>query len=178
MNHIQSNASSAIQTWPKSTQSQESALKEADFTAPITRAYMPPSLTDDWATPKAFYDKLDAIYKFDLDVAASSRNHLAKEWFGLDHPDDDRRDGLTADWYGHVWCNPPYGRGIKDWVLKASQHHDLVVMLLPARTDTKWFHEIVLPNAEVTFVKGRIKFGAGLAPAPFPSMIVEFPCCG
>ena len=58
--------------------------KVQDFIQPIqNRAYMPPSLTDDWATPKAFYDKLDAVHKFDLDVAASSRNHLAKEWFGL-----------------------------------------------------------------------------------------------
>lgn len=178
MNHIISNANSAIQTWQKSIQFQESASKEAVSTAQTSRAYMPPSLTDDWATPRAFYEQLDAIHKFDLDVAASSRNHLAKEWFGLDHPEEDRRNGLAADWYGHVWCNPPYGRGIKDWVLKASQHHDLVVMLLPARTDTKWFHELVLPNAEVTFIKGRIKFGAGLAPAPFPSMVVEFPCCG
>ncbi len=140
----------------------------------INRAYMPVSLTDDWATPRAFYDKLNEVHNFDLDVAASSTNHLCDEWFGLDHLDESRRDGLKADWYGHVWCNPPYGRGIKDWVLKASQHGDLVVMLLPARTDTKWFHDLVLPNAEVTFVRGRIKFGAGKAPAPFPSMIVRF----
>ncbi len=142
--------------------------------AQTSRAYMPISLTDDWATPKAFYDKLNEVHDFDLDVAASSSNHLCDEWYGLDHPDESRRDGLKADWYGHVFCNPPYGRGIKDWVLKASQHGDLVVMLLPARTDTKWFHELVLPNAEITFVKGRIKFGAGLAPAPFPSMVVRF----
>lgn len=157
----------------------ESSLKDQDSIQQIrSNAYMPPSVTDDWATPRAFFDKLDAIHNFDLDVAASSRNRMTEDYFGLDHEQDWRRDGLKADWYGHVWCNPPYGRGIKDWVLKASQHYDLVVMLLPARTDTKWFHELVLPNAEVTFVKGRIKFGAGLAPAPFPSMVVEFPCCG
>jgi site-specific DNA-methyltransferase (adenine-specific) len=142
-----------------------------------SRGYMPPSATDDWATPKAFYNKLNEVHQFDLDVAASSSNHLCDEWYGLDHPNESRRNGLEAEWSGHVWCNPPYGRGIKDWVLKASQHTDLVVMLLPARTDTRWFHDLVLPNAEVTFVRGRIKFGAGLAPAPFPSMVVEFPCC-
>jgi len=178
MNHTASNASSAIPIWPKSTQSPISSLRETVSTAPTTRAYMPPSATDDWATPKAFYDKLNEVYEFDLDVAASSTNHLCDDWYGLDHPDKSRRDGLNSDWYGHVWCNPPYGRGIYDWVLKASQHHDLVVMLLPARTDTKWFHDLVLPNAEVTFIKGRIKFGKGIASAPFPSIVVEFPCCG
>jgi site-specific DNA-methyltransferase (adenine-specific) len=139
---------------------------------------MPVSQTDDWATPRALFDSLNEFAQFDLDVAASSTNHLCEDWFGLDHPDESRRDGLTADWYGHVWCNPPYGRGIKDWVLKATKHYDFVTMLLPARTDTKWFHDLVLPNAEVTFVRGRIKFGNGLSPAPFPSMIVEFQCCG
>ena len=75
MNHITSNANSAIQTWPKSTQSLTSNLREAVSTAPITRAYMPPSATDDWATPKAFYDKLNEVHDFDLDVAASSTDH-------------------------------------------------------------------------------------------------------
>jgi site-specific DNA-methyltransferase (adenine-specific) len=140
--------------------------------------YMPPSVTDDWATPIDLFEQLNAIHQFDQDVAASSRNHLCDEWIGLDHPDESKRDGLTADWVGHVWCNPPYGRGIKDWVLKASQHYDEVVMLLPARVDTKWFHEIVLPNADVEFIKGRLKFGGGQSPAPFPSMIVRFSCCG
>jgi site-specific DNA-methyltransferase (adenine-specific) len=139
---------------------------------------MNPSETVEWATPRDLFNRLNEQYKFDLDVAASSGNHLCKEWFGLDHEDESRRDGLTADWYGHVWCNPPYGRVIKDWVKKASEHHDLVVMLLPARTDTKWFHELVLPNAKVTFIKGRLKFGGSKVGAPFPSMLVEFECCG
>ena len=157
--------------------SQQSILKVQDSIQPISRSYMPPSATDDWATPQQFYNGLNEIFQFDLDVAASSTNHKCDEWFGLDHPDESRRNGLEAEWYGHVWCNPPYGRGIKDWVLKASQHKDLVVMLLPARTDTKWFHDLVLPNADVKFVRGRIKFGDGSAPAPFPSIVVEFPCC-
>ena len=174
MNHMIQNASSAIQTWPKSIQSLTSSSREAVSTAPINRAYMPPSATDDWATPQAFYDKLNEVHDFDLDVAASSSNHLCDDWYGLDHPDESRRNGLEADWYGHGWCNPPYGRGIYDWVLKASQHYDLVVMLLPARTDTKWFHEFVLPNADLQFIKGRLKFGAGINPAPFPSILVTF----
>ena len=141
-------------------------------------AYMNPSETVEWATPKDLFDELNAKHKFDVDVAASSSNHLCKEWFGLDHYLDSRRDGLTGQWEGHVWCNPPYGRVIKDWVLKAQQHHDLVVMLLPARTDTKWFHELVLPYADVQFIKGRLKFGNSKTAAPLPSMIVTYPCCG
>ena len=144
----------------------------------LSRAYMPVSATDDWATPLDLYSQLHAIHDFDMDVAASSSNALCDEWFGLDHPDETRRDGLTGDWAGHVWCNPPYGRGIKDWVLKASMHTDLVVMLLPARTDTRWFHELVLPHADVEFVKGRLKFGGHKVSAPFPSMIITFDCCG
>lgn len=130
-------------------------------------AYMPRSLTDDWATPIELFNQLNEQHNFDIDVAASSTNHLCDEWRGLDHPDESKRNGLTSEWFGHVWCNPPYGRGIKDWVLKASQHYDQVVMLLPARTDTKWFHEIVLPNADVEFIKGRLKYGGGSHPHPF-----------
>jgi len=142
-------------------------------------AYMPPSQTDNWTTPRWLFNELNALHKFDLDAAASSANALCTDWLGLDHNDESKRNGLTADWgYGHVWLNPPYGRVIKDWVLRASQHSDLVVMLLPARTDTKWFHEIVLAKAEVRFLKGRLKFGDGSMPAPFPSMIVTFPCAG
>ena len=141
-------------------------------------AYMNPSETVEWATPRDLYDHLNAKHRFYMDVAASSTNALCDEWFGLDHPDESRRDGLKAQWEDHVWCNPPYGRVIKDWVLKASQHHDLVVMLLPARTDTRWFHELVLPNADVEFIKGRLKFGGSKFGAPFPSMIVTFPCSG
>ena len=171
------NVRSVVSPCERCIQVSQSILSPVGSIQPTSRAYMPPSQTDDWATPKAFYDKLNEVHQFDLDVAASSTNHLCDDWYGLDHPDESRRDGLEADWYGHVWCNPPYGRGIKDWVLKASQHHDLVVMLLPARTDTRWFHDLVLPNATVTFVRGRIKFGTSNAGAPFPSMVVEFPCC-
>ena len=137
-------------------------------------AYMNPSETVEWATPKDLFDKLNAIHNFTLDVAASSSNALCDEWFGLDHVNESRRDGLTAQWYGRVWCNPPYGRVIKDWVKKASEHDDLVVMLLPSRTDTKWFHELVLPYAEVQFIKGRLKFGGSKLGAPFPSIIVTY----
>lgn len=136
--------------------------------------YMPPSQTDDWATPRDFYNSVNLHYGFELDAAASSTNYLAPNWFGLDHPDECRRDGLTGLWAGRTWCNPPYGRGIKDWVAKASRHDDLVIMLLPARTDTRWFHEYCYKKANVEFIKGRLKFGNAKTAAPFPSMVVEF----
>jgi phage N-6-adenine-methyltransferase len=139
-------------------------------------AYMPLSQTDDWATPQNLFDQLDAIHHFTLDVAASSTNHKTPHWFGLDHEDPLLRDGLAMSWENHrVWCNPPYGRQIKDWVKKA--HHESVnaeiVMLLPARTDTAWFHDYAIRH-KVTFIRGRVKFGDGKASAPFPSILVEF----
>ena len=75
-----------------------------------------------------------------------------------------------------VYCNPPYGKGIQEWVAKCANHDGLAVMLIPARTDTKWFHQFVYnkPNVEVRFVKGRLKFGNSKNSAPFPSMVVIF----
>ena len=136
--------------------------------------YMPPSQTDNWTTPPDLFDQANGFHDFQLDAAASLANRLCDQWFGLDHPDPERRDGLTGQWVGRTWVNPPYGRGIYDWVKKAALHDDLVMMLLPSRTDTKWFHEFVLPNAHLQFIKGRLKFGAGINPAPFPSILVTF----
>jgi site-specific DNA-methyltransferase (adenine-specific) len=139
-------------------------------------AYMPLSQTDDWATPQNVFNELDAIHNFTLDVAASSTNHKTAKWFGLDHDDLERRDGLTMSWAGEsVWCNPPYGRVIKQWVKKAHEEskHASIVMLLPARTDTAWFHDYAIRH-KVTFIRGRLKFGNGLVAAPFPSILVEF----
>lgn len=140
-------------------------------------AYMPASKTDDWATPQALFDRLNAYHRFDLDAAASSTNYKVNNWLGLDHPIEARRDGLTADWDGQrVWLNPPYGRILNEWVAKAANHvyrnGAEVVLLLPARTDTRWFHDHCIHHA-VEFIKGRVKFGDGKAPAPFPSMIVR-----
>jgi len=117
-------------------------------------AYMPPSQTDNWATPIELFNKWNDKYSFGLDAAASSTNHLCENWFGLDHPDLTKRDGLTANWndYGKVWCNPPYGRGIANWVDKAFQCNNLVVMLLPARTDTKWFHDLLDNGCHIEFI--------------------------
>ena len=139
-------------------------------------AYMPLSQTDDWATPQNLFDELDAIHNFTLDVAASSTNYKTAKWFGLDHDDPERHDGLAMSWANEsVWCNPPYGRVIKQWVKKAHEEskHASIVMLLPARTDTAWFHDYAIRH-KVTFIRGRLKFGNGRVAAPFPSILVEF----
>ena len=83
-------------------------------------------------------------------------------------------DGLKQEWTGVCWCNPPYGRQIGKWVEKAVKSLATVVMLLPARTDTKWFHDWVLPYGKIEFLRGRLKFGGCNNSAPFPSMIVIF----
>lgn len=126
------------------------------------------SKTDLWATPQAFFDKLNDEFHFDLDVCAIPENAKCEKYFT---PAD---DGLSQEWNGVVWCNPPYGRTIGEWVRKAYESKATVVMLLPARTDTRWFHEYIYGKAEIRFVKGRLKFGCETNSAPFPSMVVIF----
>jgi phage N-6-adenine-methyltransferase len=139
--------------------------------------YMPPSQTDNWATPKDLWNQLNEVHRFDVDAAASQSNHLCAKWYGLDHEDESRRDGLAVQWDGDsVWINPPYGRVIKDWTQAALDHYRQganVVMLLPARTDTRWFHDHC-KQGNIEFIKGRLKFGGSTTPAPFPSMLVRF----
>ena len=111
------------------------------------------SKTDAWATPKAFFRELDEEFHFNLDPCADEFNHKCDRYFTV------KENGLSQDWGGSsVFCNPPYGREIGKWVEKAyrtnQEHGNLVVMLLPARTDTKWFHS---KNS-----------------APFPSMVVIY----
>ena len=129
------------------------------------------SKTDLWATPQDFFDRYDRIYHFDLDVCALPENAKCRHFFT---PED---DGLAQDWAPwKCWMNPPYGRGIGQWVQKAweeSAKGALVVCLLPARTDTSWWHEYAA-RGRVRFVRGRLKFGDGSNPAPFPSAVVTF----
>lgn len=122
----------------------------------------------EWSTPQDFFDELDAEFHFDLDVAATPENAKCERFFTKED------DGLQQEWTGTVWCNPPYGRKVGEWVKKAAESKATTVMLLHARTDTKWFHEYILPKAEVRFVKGRLCFGGGKGRAPFPSMLVIF----
>lgn len=130
------------------------------------------SKTDLWATPQELFDKLNAEYHFTLDVCALPENAKCERYFTPDI------DGLKQEWTGVCWCNPPYGREIGEWVEKAYNSAKIggvkVVMLLPARTDTKWFHDFIYGYAEIRFIKGRLKFGNSKNSAPFPSMICVF----
>ena len=126
------------------------------------------SNTPEWATPQDFFDKLDEEFHFDLDVCATPENAKCEKYFTKDD------DGLSQQWGGVVYCNPPYGREIGKWVKKCSEYEGESVMLLPARTDTRWFHDYIYDKAEVRFIKGRLKFNDGKNPAPFPSMVVVF----
>jgi len=129
------------------------------------------SKTDLWATPQAFFDKVAAEHgPFDVDVCALPENAKAPVFFT---PAD---DGLKQEWRGRCWMNPPYGRGIGDWMRKAyeaSQAGAKVVCLVPARTDTAWWHDYAAKGA-VTFIRGRLKFGDAASNAPFPSALVIF----
>lgn len=127
------------------------------------------SETVEWATPQAFYDELDREFRFTLDPCATDENHKADRYFTREV------DGLSQSWDGErVFMNPPYGREIGAWVEKASKTKGVVVCLLPARTDTRWFHDYIYQKAEIRFIKGRLKFGDGKNSAPFPSMVVIF----
>ena len=129
------------------------------------------SKTDLWSTPQEFFDELDAEFGFNLDACAIPENAKCDVYYTPE------QNGLFQRWYGTVWCNPPYGREIVKWVAKAAQSAKrgaTVVMLLPARTDTKWFHEYIYGKAEVRFIKGRLKFGGCKNAAPFPSMVCVF----
>lgn len=130
------------------------------------------STTPEWETPKDFFEKYDTEYHFTLDPASTDENAKCKLHFTI------QDDGLSKNWGGQmVWLNPPYGREIGKWVQKAYEESQkpgtTVVCLLPARTDTKWFHDYC-KRGQIDFIRGRLKFGNSKSPAPFPSMIVIF----
>jgi phage N-6-adenine-methyltransferase len=131
------------------------------------------SKSNEWATPQDFFDELDKEFHFTLDPCATPENAKCKKYYTI------KEDGLKQDWQGEtVFCNPPYGRKIKDWVKKCYEEsqkpNTTVVMLIPARTDTNYFHEYIYGKAEIRFVKGRLRFGDGKDRAPFPSMVVIY----
>lgn len=125
------------------------------------------SNTDVWETPQEFFEELNREFHFETDVCALPSNAKCDRFFSPE------TDGLAQEWFGRCWCNPPYGRQIGKWVEKAATSEALTVMLLPARTDTTWFHDHCL-GREIRFIRGRIKFGGAKYNAPFPSMIVIF----
>ena len=131
------------------------------------------SKTDEWSTPQDLFDKLNEEFHFDLDVCANESNHKCALYY------DRKQDGLKMPWTDHVvWCNPPYGREIGKWVKKSyfelCAHGTTIVMLLPARTDTRWFHNYVLGWSTIRFLQGRLKFGNCKNSAPFPSMLAIY----
>ncbi len=126
----------------------------------------------EWSTPQDFFDKLDEEFDFTLDPCCTIESAKCKKFYTAED------NGLIQDWNKErVFCNPPYGRKIHLWVekcYKESKKRTLIVMLIPSRTDTKYFHDFIYGKAELRFVKGRLKFGNGVAPAPFPSMVVIY----
>ena len=125
----------------------------------------------DWETPPDFFEELHREFGFTLDVCATPENAKVRRYFT---PED---DGLAQDWGDNIcWCNPPYGRQIGDWIRKAyeeSQRAATVVLLIPARTETAYWHDYVM-RGEVRFIRGRLKFVGARYNAPFPCAVVIF----
>ena len=129
---------------------------------------------EDWTTPREFFDRLNSKYFFTLDAAASTSNNLCSNFYSIDN------DAMKADWLkdsknGWVWLNPPYGKKISSFMQKAHEEAlrgTKIVALVPARTDTKWFQDYCLPH-QITFIRGRLKFGNATNSAPFPSALIE-----
>ena len=128
------------------------------------------SNSEEWATPQSLFDELNKEFHFTLDPCATPENAKCKRFFTKE------QDGLKQSWNGEtVFCNPPYGRAIKDWVKKAHEEAvkgATVVLLIPARTDTAYFHDYIYRKHEFRFIRGRLHFNECKSPAPFPSMIV------
>lgn len=130
----------------------------------------------DWETPKDIFERLNSKYHFDLDAAASHQNAKLPNYFTADD------DALQQEWQGNVFCNPPYSRQLGKWLAKAWQEHQrdpnrVIVFLIPARTDTSYWHDYIFNKAEIEFLRGRIKFednGNSKDAAPFPSAIVIY----
>lgn len=138
----------------------------------MNNAVMFSSNSDEWATPQWLFDELNNEFNFDLDPCASDENHKTPIYYTKNN------SGLSQKWGGcRVFCNPPYSQ-ISKWVEKAFEEghkpNTLVVLLIPSRTDTKYFHDYILHRAEIRYIKGRLKFGNQKNSAPFPSMIVIF----
>lgn len=125
------------------------------------------SSSEVWETPTELYAALDREFRFTLDPCpARDPSEAGLPLFGT--------DGLSVSWaHERVYCNPPYGRGIERWLMKASEA-ELAVYLLPARTDTRWWHSYATKASEVRFVRGRLRFGGAKASAPFPSVLLIY----
>ena len=138
----------------------------------MLNAAMFSSETAEWATPQAFYDELNREFGFTLDPCATPQNAKCAKFYTKE------QDGLAQSWQGErVFCNPPYGRDLRKWVEKAHREAmggALIVMLIPARTDTAYFHDYIYGKHEIRFIRGRLHFNESKAGAPFPTMVVIF----
>jgi phage N-6-adenine-methyltransferase len=124
----------------------------------------------DWETPDAVFSALDAEFGFEIDVCATAETTKCSRYFSPD------QDGLKQPWRGVCWMNPPYGSALPRWMAKAyssSLHGATVVCLVPARTDTRWWHDFAM-RGEIRLIQGRLRFGAARFTAPFPSAIIVF----
>lgn len=131
------------------------------------------SNTEEWTTPIKFFEELNKEFKFTLDPCATNENAKCNKFYTKED------NGLLKSWKGErVFCNPPYGRKISYWVKKCYDenkfNNTFIVMLIPARTDTSYFHDYIYHKQEIRFIRGRLKFNDGKNPAPFPSMVVIF----
>ena len=127
----------------------------------------------DWTTPIELFKELDKEFHFTLAPCSTHENALCEKHYTIDE------DGLKQDWGGEtVYCNPPYGREVKHWVKKCYEEslkdNTTIVLLIFARTDTKYFHDYIYKKAELRFIKGRLKFGNCKNSAPFPSILAIF----
>jgi len=132
----------------------------------------------EWETPEHFFNKLHQTYSFTLDPCSTSANAKCEKHYTKE------QDGLSQDWGGHkVFVNPPYGRVMKEWVRKAFEESrkpdTTVVMLIPSRTDTRYWHNYCMKADLIYFVKGRLHFknkaeDSKTSPAPFPSAVIVF----
>ena len=134
---------------------------------------------DDWETPQALFDSLNEKYHFAIDLAASQKNAKCQQYFSL--VDDSLSKDWSTDFGGAMYLNPPYGRHIGDWVKKAYKTSLTVsvpiVLLIPSRTDTSYWHDYIFGKAHIDFLRGRLKFeqnGVAGSPAPFPSAIIVY----
>lgn len=163
--------------------------------SPSTTSVHFSSNSDEWATPADLFALLDREFGFTLDAAATAENakcakfftkedsalerdwqrYAARDWAGVQSATT-----ITAEARGAVWLNPPYSRGLQAAFLEKARKEagkfrgPTVVCLIPARTDTKVWHETIFGQAEVRFLKGRLRFGDAEASAPFPSALVVF----
>lgn len=125
----------------------------------------------EWATPQYLFNELDREFHFTLDPCSTHENAKCEKHYTKED------DGLSKPWAGEtVFCNPPYGRELHKWVEKCYEESKraTVVLLIPSRTDTSYFHDYICGKAEIRFVRGRLRFGDSKQGAPFASMVVIY----